>query len=698
MAQVDTNNPNDPNNPNNQPNQVNQPGQVNQPATTGGAGAVTTTGAGNVTGQVVGTNNPAQPFQNIASYLKANEQGGKDLTTQVAGTVSAPIDQASAGITNAANTFTGQVNAGYTPENKELISAVGTNPAYVVAENPENVTNFQKQLGNKYTGPSDFTQMPGYGDLQTAIANAQAQANNTQNESGIQTLLKGVEGPTTAGINKLDSLLLSANPENYQKIQEAGAGAANLLPTLQSTTAAQNELAGKGATEASTSAADAAAALQAALTGERGNLGDQTSTIQGIIDEYNKSVGIINPVTTNIGSAIQNFLAANPNLKPTDINSILAPLMNLAPVNTPDMGTYASPYDYQTVAALKQLGLSPDDLATLGINPDQANLAQTFNVPGELQNAVGQAPGVEKALQDALSGLGGQITGAYQPYQDLIDKEMDRANLVTTAGTLQTQIKQDTQTVANLQAQMANPPKGVVDPNIKQQLADAQAKLDSEKAQYQSITTNPNYVIPNYWPQIGQMAQGLQWLDPASKGYNELIQQINAELGKLGDVGVPTLNYHPTTLTDPVTGVPLGQVAAQDFGKIANAGLIGTAGAGAVGAGAADAAAIEAANVALGQTGEGLATSGAPGAYEAANVGAGLGNLATTLPAAGIAAYGTKNIVQNIAAKPIERGLMTLGNTLFLGPLSLPPEILNKLGAGLKNVINSIGDFFGGLF
>jgi outer membrane lipoprotein SlyB len=62
MAAVDTgNNPNDPNNPNNVPGAVNQPGaQVNQPATTGGgAGPVTATGAGNVTGQVVGTANPS---------------------------------------------------------------------------------------------------------------------------------------------------------------------------------------------------------------------------------------------------------------------------------------------------------------------------------------------------------------------------------------------------------------------------------------------------------------------------------------------------------------------------------------------------------------------------------------------------------------------------------------------------------------
>ncbi len=315
MAQVDSNNPNDPNNPNNPataPNQVQQ--GANQPATTGGGGAVTATGSGNVTGQVTGTANPSQPFQNIASYLSANAPQSQALAGQVASTVSNPINQVGADITKAADTFTKSVNAGYTPENKDLTQAVSENPAYVVAENPENVTNFLGQLNDKYTGPTDFTTAPGYSDLQSEIANAQTMANNTNSESGIQTLLKSVEGPTTAGINKLDSLLLSANPDNAKTIQAAGAGAADLLPTLQNTTAAQNALAGQGSTNAAQAAQAALEALNTARGTESTNLTGEQKSIEDLVNQYNQSVGIVNPVVQNISSAISNFLAANPQI------------------------------------------------------------------------------------------------------------------------------------------------------------------------------------------------------------------------------------------------------------------------------------------------------------------------------------------------------------------------------------------------
>ena len=358
MAQVDvTNNPNDPNNPNNPAFPGNQPApQTNQPATTGGAGAVTTTGAGNVTGQVTGTANPSQPFQNIASYLAANAPQSQQLAQQVAGTVSQPITQAQGDITNTANQFTQSVNAGYTPENNALINAVSVNPAGVVAENPANVTNFQGQLKDKFTGPTDFTTAPGFANLESEIANAQSTAANTQTPAGVESLLGAVEGPTTAGINKFDSILLNQNPENLAAIQAAGAPAANLTPALNTTSAAENALAAQGGTTASTAAADAAAALQAALTGETGNLTNEQNTIQGIVNEYNQSVGVINPVTQTIAQDIQNFLAANPQLSLTDATNALAPLENLQSIAMPTEATYASPYDYQTIAALASRG------------------------------------------------------------------------------------------------------------------------------------------------------------------------------------------------------------------------------------------------------------------------------------------------------------------------------------------------------
>ena len=141
MASVDTsiNNPNDPNNPNNVAGQTGPQGQnTNQPApaTSGGAGAVTPTGAANVTGQVVGTNAPTQPFQNIASYLAANAPQSQALAGKVAQSVSNPIAQTGADINSASLGFQQSVNSGYTPQNNDLISQVRRPIRQLLSSNP----------------------------------------------------------------------------------------------------------------------------------------------------------------------------------------------------------------------------------------------------------------------------------------------------------------------------------------------------------------------------------------------------------------------------------------------------------------------------------------------------------------------------------------------------------------------------------
>ena len=695
MAQVDSsNNPNDPNNPNNlatQPNQVQTPGQANQPATSGGAGAVTTTGAGNVTGQVTGTNNPAQPFQNIASYLAANAPQSQQLAQQVAGTVSAPITQAGNDITNAAGSFTSSVNAGYTPENKDLISAVSENPAYVVAENPQNVANFQANLNDTYKGPTDFTQSSGYGNLEAEIANAQAQAANAATPTGVQTLLKGVEGPTTQGINNLDSLLLNQNPDNAATIAAAGAPAANLLPTLQSTTQAQNDLAAQGTTNASTAAQDAAAALTAAQGNLATNLGNEQNTIQGVVNEYNQSVNTINPVVQDITSAIQNFLAQNPNITFPAGTDPMAALENIASIAMPQEAAYASPQDYANIAALIQLG--DTNTGNLPISPATASQAQTFQVPQQLQDALGKAPGVESALQSELEGFGNEINSAVKPFTDA---ETAAYNYATYGEPAQAAATADQKTIAGIQQQLQQlqvQKGGTGSPGYK----DLQTKL----AAAQSDLAKQQGIVAQYptasWDAVQPIAQGLQWVDPTETAYRSLIDSINADLGKLGSGGAPNITYGPNTVTDPVTGTPIGQVEAGKLpGQAATltAGLTGAAALAPTLTGEAAAGASE-----LGATSDALASEGLTTAGTSALAAPAALSPLTAVPLAAVAGYGASNIVKNELANPIQGGLETLGNMgLTLATMSLPPQVFTSIGKDIKNVVNDIGNFFGGLF
>lgn len=695
MASVDTGtaNPNDPNNPNNAPGNVSQPGgQTNQPATTGGAGGVTATGSGNVTGQVVGTANPSQPFQNISSYLAANAPQSQALAGQVAGTVAVPITQANTDITNAASDFSKSVNAGFTPENKDLTTAVANNPAYVVGENPENVQNFLTQLNDKYTGPTDFTQAPGYANLQSEIANANATAANTQSEAGINSLLGGVEGPTTAGINKLDTLLLNMNPDNLKTIQAAGVPAANLAPTLQQNTTDLNAAAGAGAISASTAAANALAALGTARGNVGTNLTNEQNTIQGIVDTYNQSVGVINPVVQSITSAIQNFLASNPNIKPLSSSDPLAALENIASIAMPELATYASPEDYAQIAALMQLG--DTNVGQLPISSATSGQAQTFNVPTALQNALGQAPGVQSALQTELSGFGNEINTALQPYQDLMSSETRRADVVNQAQAIQQSLPQLTQAVQQAQYMAQNPPRGTNPADAKAALDTAQAALTDAQNKYTALTQSPDYHIGNYWDQISQMAQGLQWVNGTETSYQQLVDAINSQLGKLGTIGSPTLNYSPGAKAEATPGMPIGKTLAQ---KAPNDVALATTLAGpalpAIGTGLAASAGSAAADAAI--------AAGQPVAQTTmlpATALGGLSPLASVGPAA-LAGYGASNIVKNSVANPIESGIGTLANMgLSLATLSLPPQIFNSIGKGLTNIIHDIGSFFGHLF
>jgi hypothetical protein len=435
MAQVDTaNNPNDPNNPNNTPgNTPNQPGQsgTNQPATTGGAGAVTTTGSGNVTGQVVGTNNPTQPFQNISAYLAANAPQSATLANQVASSVSQPIQKATGDIATAGTNFSNAVTGGYVPQDTGVVSAAAANPV-ATANDPNALAAFQKQLNDAYTGPSDFTTDPAYAGLEAQIAAAQAGGSNAQTLPGIQSLLQGVEGPTTAGINNLDTLLLAQNPTNYKTISDAGSLATSennaLGKNLSSVTSANNAAAADAAAKASA----AKTAANAAFTGT----GGVVPTFQ---DTLNNQLQGQTVAANKYNAQIQDILQAINTGKP------LTP-QQAALVDPGGALSALNPYGtsggvFPNMLAEGFAGISPDILAqfykgpstlpqpTLGetITPDQASTAQALNtllgnpisgLPTMAANKPFEIPAVAGSFDDkaSLQKLYDILSGYQSPY------------------------------------------------------------------------------------------------------------------------------------------------------------------------------------------------------------------------------------------------------------------------------------------
>lgn len=397
MAQVDSsNNPNDPGNPNNAPGNVNPPGQgqTNQPATSGGAGAVTTTGSGNVTGQVVGTNNPSQPFNNISAYLAANAPASADLAGKIAGNISGAADQAKNDIGAASQTFTDSVNQGYVPENQGVISAVASNPV-AAAANPDTISAFQSQLNDVYKGPTDFTTVPGYSNFQSEVANAQGVGQLVKTPEGIQTLLKNVEGPTTQGINNLDSILLNLDPSNVKTIQNAGAAANSdnnaLGDFLQTTTTNNNALAQTGLTSAQQVQQMAQNILNTQVTNLSSQITDAVANAEQIYGKNNVYSSIITAI--NDGLPISAEQGAAIGIDPAAYNKQLSIAQNASTIYGPS-------------------GNGAKYVANTQI---PANLASYLKSGSLLTGAVPSAATVstpqQYALADALSKLSGQELG-----------------------------------------------------------------------------------------------------------------------------------------------------------------------------------------------------------------------------------------------------------------------------------------------
>jgi hypothetical protein len=359
MAAVDTaNNPNDPNNPN--VAGATAPAQnqaANQPATSGGAGAVSSTGSGNVTGQVVGTANAPQPFQNISAYLEANAPQSAALAGQVANSVSAPITQAQNDIGTSSQNFVNSVNAGYTPQDSNVVTSAASDPTKF-ASDPNNIAAFQKQLNDTYAGPLDFTALPDYSNLQTEVANAQARGTSAQTPTGIGTLLQDIEGPNyTAGINNLDTLLTTQDPNNVKTIRAAGDLANttnNNLGNLLNTQTAQNTQTVK---DAQAKAAAASGAARDAFLGPTGTL----SNLNGAITSSTTA-------KTAQAKAQQDKLLA-------DLKAIYSTPQDTAATTLGTYGGGSTPWYNTTNYTVGDL--APADLSALGIAPDQWAALQT---------------------------------------------------------------------------------------------------------------------------------------------------------------------------------------------------------------------------------------------------------------------------------------------------------------------------------
>lgn len=663
------------------PNKQGQPGQGQNPlaqqapvstssAPGAGPGAAPSTSA---TGAVASNQSTPQPFTNLQAYLTANAPQISGMGDKIAGQINQGYGQVQNDINAGTQGFQSQVSSGYAAPNADVVKQATTNPTQF-ASDPNNVKAFQAQLNNQYTGPQSFEGSDYYANLNKEVQDSATKANQVNTPSGMQSYLTGIENNPTAGDTTLDQVLLYGNPGALSTIKGAASQAAGLPDYLSSLIPGQNQSV-QDATNAANSSRQAA---QEGLTGAGKSFSDQLaqelSQAQGDYSTYNQDVGQVRGAAQDINQQILAYLAANPNLNVSGGNDYLSPWLNLQEsTNAPNQQNVATGQDYSTQAALSQLA-GDSGLFNSPINQSTTGQAGTFALPMDLQAAIANKD-VPAAMQKELGSLSGQITGAFAPYQqaqDAYSQAQESFNQI-----------RDTQLPA-LQQQLGSTPKTIVDTTTGNDVANpAYTQL---MQQISDLTNQMNTAQQNADAQgrtMQSLASGLQWLQPASTGYNDLVSKLQADLTGLSGMNVPQAK--------PVS-IP-GATPEQRAGNAATT-AVGVGGPIAAGVGAGLAAnATEAGALAAAQAGSDLPLFG-PGAGMA-----GTDAALQSLGPAALAAYGTSNIAQNTMANPVKAGLADLANTgLSLATLSLPPKVLDSIGKGLQNVLNSIDNFFKGLF
>lgn len=410
---------------------------------TGGVGASGAAAPGQTSQVKQGTDPQASAgYTDVGSYLDANQGGAEQMGNQVAGNLTDRYNQAKAGIDTSANDFINQVNQGYTKGQDTsgmLANAVQT------ASDPNQVSAFQAQLNNSYTGPGSYGD---YGTQQGKVNEAQQYGNLGSTPGGMNVLAQGLEGPQASqGVNQLDTMLLSGSPGASQAIQTASQPYAGLDEYLDQYNTQGNAAIAANTAEANNAAQSAQGNLANTVKQFNTGLTDQRNNLQTTgTDAYNKSIADLRaslqsgvmPTGMGIDQGLVDF--QNNYLNPWQASIKGAPGYNMPaanyvgalPANTtpeaPTLANASTSADYAKLAALSKLAGNP---IASPLSADTASQAGTYKTPtvGNINNQE-----LAKAMLAQLQGTSGNVggvPGAYQKsgqYAEMLNRYLGNKN------------------------------------------------------------------------------------------------------------------------------------------------------------------------------------------------------------------------------------------------------------------------------
>lgn len=235
-------------------------------APSSGVGAAAPAGSSGGSNQA----NPGGSFATLNQYLTANQGQAAPLATKITDNIGqqySGLDQTNQGVLQ---DIQGQVtNApGYTASDSGLVDRESAAPVSF-ANDPNNVSAFQKQLTDSYGGPNSAEGVDKFQSQQATVNNAIAQGQaQTQTAAGQQQLVAQNSAAPTAGVTALNSAILSQDPTYLGKVQDAYKPFSNLVSNLN--TGAQGI--DKTIANETADAQKASSAAQGAITGQINNL------------------------------------------------------------------------------------------------------------------------------------------------------------------------------------------------------------------------------------------------------------------------------------------------------------------------------------------------------------------------------------------------------------------------------------------
>lgn len=399
---------------------TNTPAATEEPPQTGGSVGDEGGGAP-AKGSATGT--PTQfgsSASKLGDYLSANAPQIQNQADTLTNTLNTQYGNLNQGITDAANQFQQSVKGGYAAPDQGVVGQAIADPTTFAAD-PNNVKAFQAQYNNAYTGPTTFEGTGGYSDLQNQVGQAVTQGDLLGTQAGLQSYLQGQSKNPTQAMSTLDSLLLRGNPEAQQKIQTAAGQFGNLTGQLGTATAGADQSVLDAQKAAQDSAAYAQGQFGNAVTGFNSGLTNKLDAANAQNTKYNTDVTALRSALqsgqfgagTGVDPHLQAFIkqyldpmyaaSAGYTNKP-QLNYLNALGQNVNP-QAPTLGGVANTQDYDTLAALGQLGGSPIQSQLSGNTASQAGTWAPSKI-GDLDNKA-----IAQDLMDQVNNTSGDVSG-----------------------------------------------------------------------------------------------------------------------------------------------------------------------------------------------------------------------------------------------------------------------------------------------